>query len=327
MADAVLVTLADEGFLDQARQLFACVHFQAGWEGDLLLLAHDVPEAKIEDFVARGIHVQPCADWLGAERGRDFHPPTVLSKFDVFGPALRRWEQVVYLDGDMMFWASIERLARVRGLHAVCERRPLGAQYSQRHAHPQLGAELDARFSMDAFAFNSGLLAFATRDVEPDAPQRLRELYLRYRECQAHPFGDQPALNLHFYGRWKVLPDFYAAIRDHSARWFHLEEDQLRMIGKHFAGYPRPWQEGHPLREQWRANLERFAELDARTPQPAVRTWSTGEIRRYWTRLRARRAWYVARARWDRARAELRRSAPARRVRWLAGRVRALLGG
>jgi hypothetical protein len=327
VADAVLVTLADEGFLDQARQLFSCAHFQAGWDGDLLLLAHDVQADKLEDFVARGIQVEPCPDWLGAERGEDFHPPTVLSKFDVFGPALRRWEQVVYLDGDMMFWASLAGLARVRGLHAVCERRPLAAQYSQRRAHPELAAELDTRVSLDAFAFNSGLLAFATRDIEEDACQRLRELYLRYRECQAHPFGDQPALNLHFFGRWKLLPDFYAAIRDHSARWFHLEEDELRMIGKHFAGYPRPWQEGHPRYDEWCANLARFAELDARSPQSAAQVWSAGEIRRYWTWLRARRAWYAARERWERARTELRRTAPARRMRWLARRVRALLGG
>ncbi len=327
MADAVLVALADEGFLDQARQLFSCVHFQAGWEGDLLLLAHDVPAEKLEDFVSRGIHVEPCSDWLAAERGQDFHPPTVLSKFDVFGPALRRWEQVVYLDGDMMFWASLERLARVRGLHAVCERRPLAGQYSQRHAHPDLAAELEARFPLDEVAFNSGLLAFATRDIEEDAPERLRELYLRYRECQAHPFGDQPALNLHFFRRWSLVPDFYAAIRDHSASWFHLAEDELRMIGKHFAGYPRPWHAGHSRHDEWCANLARFAELDARSPRPAVRVWSAGEIRRYWIRLRARRAWYDARARWNRARSELRRTAPARRMRWLAERVRALLGG
>jgi hypothetical protein len=55
--------------------------------------------------------------------------------------------------------------------------------------------------------------------------------------------------------------------------------------------------------------------------------WSAGEIRRYWWRLRARRARYAVVERAERVWAGLRRTAAARRVRWLAGRLRALLGG
>lgn len=328
MARHVLVTLADENFLDPARQLFSCVHFNAGWDGDLLLLAHEVPEDALAPFRERGILVEPCAPWMEPEKQGDvFHPPTVLSKFDVFGPRFREWENVVFLDADTMFWASLEGLTRVRGFAAVCERRALAGQYSRRHLHPELARDLEGRFDLARPAFNSGLLAFRTDLIEGDSVGRLRELYLRYRDLQAHPFGDQPALNLHLQGRWTLLPDFYAAIRDHSARHFFLAEGRLHMIGKHFAGWPRPWDEESPWHAEWRENLARFEELDARMPRPARARWSPAEIRGYWLRLRVRRALFLAGETAGRALARLRRTPPARRFRWLAARIRALLGG
>ena len=37
MTRRLLVTVADENYLEAARQLFASVHFEAGWSGDLML--------------------------------------------------------------------------------------------------------------------------------------------------------------------------------------------------------------------------------------------------------------------------------------------------
>jgi hypothetical protein len=51
----LLATLADEAFLDQARQLFSSVYWKARWRGDYLLLAHEIPEGKLAWFRERGI--------------------------------------------------------------------------------------------------------------------------------------------------------------------------------------------------------------------------------------------------------------------------------
>jgi len=37
---SVLVTLADENYIYQAKQLFSSVYFNVGWRGDYMLLAH-----------------------------------------------------------------------------------------------------------------------------------------------------------------------------------------------------------------------------------------------------------------------------------------------
>ena len=327
MARHVLVTLADERFLDPARQLFACAHFNAGWDGDLLLLAHDVPDAKLQPFRERGIQVRECRPWLEVDRDDVFHPPTVLSKFDVFGTEFRRWQNVVFLDSDIMLWASIHALSRVPGFSAVCERRPLAGQYAERERDPQRAHELEDRYRLERPAFNSGLLAFPSAVIRDDSVERLRGLYLRYRDLQAHPFGDQPALNLYFRGRWTLLPDFYAAIRDHSARHFFLPEERLRMIGKHFAGWPRPWDEESPYHAAWLENLTRFEGLDARRPQAPRARWSRAEVQRYWLALRARRSLGLAGAAARDAAAALRSTPAGKRVRHALRRVRERLGG
>jgi hypothetical protein len=327
MAGHLLVTLADENYLDPVRQLFACVHWNAGWDGDLMLLSHGIPQASLDPFEERGILVRSCDPWVDPCDEEVGHPPTVLSKFDVFSTDFRRWDHVLFLDADMMFWASLSALTRVRGLAAVSERRPLSGQFSRRVPGSKLARELESSFDLDRPAFNSGLLAFDTSLIRDDTVQRLRDLYLRFRDAQYHSFGDQPALNLHFQGRWRVLPDFYAAIRDHSARHFFLEEDAMQMIGKHFAGEPRPWDPGHPRYAEWRANLDRFETLDARRPQPPRVRWSALRVQRYVWSLGARRGLGLmgegARAGWKR----VRKIGPVRRLRGAAKRLRSLAGG
>jgi hypothetical protein len=323
MAQSVLVTLADESFLPQAKQLLACVHFHAGWRGDLLLLAHDVPEPARAPFRDRGILVRACDPWHRRERGDLYHPETVLSKFEVFAPDFRRWRNVLFLDADMMFWASLEPLARVRGFAAVPERKPLSGQYSRGDADPALFAELSARFDLARPAFNSGLLAFRTADaIRDDTVAELRRLFLRYTAVQAHPLGDQPALNLHFQGRWRRLPDFWAALRDRPEKHFFVAHERLRVIGRHFAGPPRPWEPDHPLHAEWSANLARFEVLDARVKQPPREAWSPARVHGYDAWLHARRALFLAcdagRGVGERAR----RSAAGRRLRAAAARLR-----
>ena len=41
-----MVTLADENYIDQAKQLFSSVYWNSGWKGDYMLLAHNIPESK-----------------------------------------------------------------------------------------------------------------------------------------------------------------------------------------------------------------------------------------------------------------------------------------
>jgi lipopolysaccharide biosynthesis glycosyltransferase len=318
MASNVLVTLADERFLDQAKQVFSCIHLRSRWSGDYLLLAHDVPDEQLEPFRERGILVEPCKGWV-VEKGSHFHPPTVLSKFELFTPRFRAWEHVVFADGDTMFWGSLEGLARRRGFGAISERRPLTNQFeAPSEQNAALHAELAQRVDLQQPTFNSGFMAFRTDVIREDSLQHLRDLYLRYAPIQFHRYSDQPALNLYFR-EWRALPDIYAAIRARAERRFGLAYDELPVVGRHFAGNPRPWNPGHPSYDEWRDNLARFEALDARAPRLRNRPGTELCIRARWTRLEVRRRLSKSIAP---TRRRLQQSAPAKRLRWLLGKLR-----
>jgi len=48
MKKHLLVTLANENYINQAKQLFSSAYFNGGWDGDYLLLAHEIPENKLK---------------------------------------------------------------------------------------------------------------------------------------------------------------------------------------------------------------------------------------------------------------------------------------
>ncbi len=288
MAKSVLVTLADERFLDQAKQVFACVHFRSRWSGDYLLLAHEVPDEQLEPFRERGILVQPCKGWL-EEKQKGFHPPTVLSKFELFTPRFRAWEHVIFADGDTMFWGSLEGLARRPGFGAVSERKPLRKEFgAPSEQNDALHAELAQRIDLEQPVFNTGFMSFRTECIREESLQRIRELHLRYAPIQRHRYSDQPALNLYFR-EWQALPDIYAAIRGHAEKRFGLPSQKLPVVGRHFAGNPRPWMPDHPCYDEWQHNLARFETLDARAPRLRNRPGTEWLIQARWARLEGRR--------------------------------------
>jgi hypothetical protein len=320
MTRNLLVTIADENYLEPARQLFACVHFDAGWSGDLMLLAHDVPEEKLVPFRERGIRVRPVGAWH-REHPSVYHPTPVLSKFYLFTPEFREWDRVLYLDGDMMFWSSLDRLARVKGLAAISDRTDLAWQFRKRSEQTEdLYRDLSRRYDLRQEAFNTGLLAYSTDVIREDTLAELQSLYLRFEKLQAS--ADQGVLNLYFYRRWRRVPDFYAALRHVPARFFFVPKYELRTIGRHFVGRPRVWDPANPWHAEWKRSLARFEDVDARKPKPPRHVWSGFEIRRYYASLWARRLFFLAFGPLLPAAERLRKSRPVKLVRNLLRRLR-----
>ena len=91
---AVLVTLADQSYLEQAKQVFASAYFNAGWKGDYLLLAHEIPEKDLQWFRQKGILIYHCQ--------RIFNPkiagahPAILSKLYLFEDYFKKWQTIIY---------------------------------------------------------------------------------------------------------------------------------------------------------------------------------------------------------------------------------------
>ena len=89
MKTDLLVTLADGNYIDQAKQLFSSVYWNAGWQGDYMLLAQDIPDEKLKWFEDKGILITPCESLSENETVGRGYPSTVLSKFRLFTPGCR----------------------------------------------------------------------------------------------------------------------------------------------------------------------------------------------------------------------------------------------
>jgi len=54
----LLVTIANEKYVDLAKQLFSGVYFNAGWKGDYMLFSFQIPEEELVWFKRRGILIK-----------------------------------------------------------------------------------------------------------------------------------------------------------------------------------------------------------------------------------------------------------------------------
>ena len=111
----VLTTVVDENYLEYAKQLFSGAYFNAGWKGDFLLIAHEVPREKLQWFIDKGIYVMGCKKFDSREYIERWHV-SVMSKVYLFTTKMKRWDKVLYLDVDMIIRASLDKLMDVENL-------------------------------------------------------------------------------------------------------------------------------------------------------------------------------------------------------------------
>jgi alpha-N-acetylglucosamine transferase len=253
MKKLLLVTLSTSNRLNDAKQLFSGVYFNGGWEGDYMLLAHEIPEEELKWFRDKGIFIKKCQPLT--DKKVPYHPACVLDKFYLFTPEFKKWDNIVYIDSDILVRASIKKLAEVKGFWAVCDcysslkyhfiKRKAKKRYIKKsNEHNKitkisqegygwnlekavLVKKLKKEFDLRKAAFNTGVLAFSTDIIRDDTFSRLTSLMNEYMEISL--FADQGILNLFFYKRWKHLPINYnlPALRLISGRL--LENKKVRI--------------------------------------------------------------------------------------------------
>ena len=100
----LLVTLADKNYILQAKQLFSSVYHNAGWKGDYMLLACEIPEDELTWFKEKGILIKYCKPLLDDTRSIG------SAKFYLFTKEFKEWDKIIYLDSDIIVRASLDEL-------------------------------------------------------------------------------------------------------------------------------------------------------------------------------------------------------------------------
>lgn len=281
MGTRVIVTVADAGFVDQAKQLFSSVYHAGGWRGDYMLLAFGVPADARRWFEDRGVLVRECdplfteEEWSsrvphGALEGTSKYSVATTGKFYLLLPEFKRWKTVVYLDCDIIVRASLNRLGRVTRFSAVADYgKTVGDQFIDPEFAPQLEGELrdlSSRYSLAAPTFNAGVFAFPTRVIDNNSFNEIVTLSRRY--VRLARYGDQLAWNLFFYGRWDRLSSAYNYFVYYLTDMGETAQaDRFYAAVLHFPGLDqRPWAATNVFHQEWKENLRRSEEMDVRVP-------------------------------------------------------------
>lgn len=275
----VLVSVATTSYLDMAKQFFASAHFNGGWDGDYLLLAHDIPEAELTWFRERGILIKHCPSLYPAPIG-GMHP-CMATKYYMFTPYFKQWEVVVYSDLDAIVRAPLEGLDKVKGFAAVDDWSPSlyeqvvnADDIAERGLDPETCkaeiAEVKRRYQLARRPFCAGFFVFSTDIIHDRMLQDLKEMTDRHQTISK--FGDQLAMNFYFYDRWqKLTPTYNVLVRQKNykdlfehfvnveTRWGAVQDVSAYIL--HIFD-PKPWDPSSGFHLEWLANLRKAEKMD-----------------------------------------------------------------
>ncbi len=260
MKENLLVTLADKNYIDQAKQLFSSVYWNAGWKGDYMLLAHEIPEKDLKWFRDKGILIKKCK--LLYNKVWEWFSPIILDKFYLFTPEFKKWKHVIFLDADIIVRASLDKLMKTTGFNAVTDMD--GPKLKNQITEKSKSIFLEKKFRLNKKCFNSGVMAFSTDIIKEDSFSKLKGLFLEYK--QFSKFWEQLILNVYFYKKWKKLPLVYNLYSFSLVEYNKINIKRVRAIIFHFVKfdslYSKPWEKNNPFNPEWKYNLERADLID-----------------------------------------------------------------
>jgi len=275
----LIATLSDKNYVDQAKQLFSSVYFNAGWKGDHMLLSHNIPEKELKWFKDKGILVKKCKP-LYNKKTATAYVLTNLSKFYLFTEDMKKWQNIVYLDADIIVRASLDDLTRVKGFAAVMD-----LVLPKLYFHIQISKKLFENlkgYDLKSPAFNAGVMTFSTDLIEKDTFSKMKELFEKYGKNINIP--DQATLNLFFYQKWKKLPLIYN-VYSNSLIIYSIIIGKVHGIILHFTGgragnSKTLTSKKHRFYKEWRYNLDRADKIDL-SKIPKGEKWSKMQIFAY----------------------------------------------
>jgi Glycosyl transferase family 8 len=281
MPKNLLVTLSDKNYLQQAKQLFSSVYWNAGWRGDYMLLACEVPEPELQWFREKGIlvkEVKPFSDKVPEGGGATRYPATVACKLGLFSEEFKSWGTLVFIDADCIVRYPLDSLAKTKGFAAArdwCatisgQIRKLDGMSESEHA------QLFNGYNPIAPAFNTGVFAFNTDIIDNTTQAKLKQIVDKYLDSGR--FGEQLCINLYFYKKWTRLPMKYNLFATYLQTKRGLSEKQVDGVVLHFPRFGdeegfRCWDTNNPFYDEWKRNLDRADLIDLEHIPTPNRRW------------------------------------------------------
>ncbi len=267
---SLVVTLADRNYVNQVKQLFSSLYFNAGWDGDCMLLSDNIPQEKLTWFKERGIIVKECEPFYKENVG--VNGKVVFSKLHLFSEEYKKWDHIIYLDGDILIRDSIEDLTKVEEFSAVRIINDVRTRFiGQFWKYDSIWLKkLKQRFDLSRPAFNSGVMAFPTSIIKKDTIKEFKDIIEEYKEIIC--ISEETVLNIYFYDRWKELPAVYNICPNWERGFRKCKPEELKGIILHcystfFLFHDRRmWGKSNAMCAEWEANLAKADQVNFRKP-------------------------------------------------------------
>ena len=275
----LIVTVADEKFIDQAKQLFSSIYFNAGWKGDYMLLSAGIPEKDLQWFEAKGILVRKCDPILssGHSGGQgDKWPATVLTSLYLFKKEFTKWKTIVYLDGDMIVRACLDGLCQTKGFAAVQGLFATQLRDRIRNCRKEMSKrqflELLRHYCLFSPSFNGGTLVIDTRIIKERTFSDLVGLVNKYSGPLTR--NEEAVLNFYFHRKWQKLPCAYNVYVNSLTKPEMAKGIVLHFMRWKGENYERPWNIESPFYEEWMKNLQNADNIDLSVILDPKEKWS-----------------------------------------------------
>lgn len=286
MKKNLLVTLADKNYVKQAKQLFSSVYWNAGWRGDYMLFAHEIPEKDLGWFRKKGILVKKCKPLFHQEVGG--MSPTLTSKFYLLTPEFKKWSNILYLDADIIVRASLGLLTDINGFAGIQDQwkkklsehiidsNLIKGKKIDKKKFTSLIKEFKNNYNLNETVFCAGVMAFSTNVIKTNTFSRLIDLTKKYGAISR--YGDQLTFNLQFYKKWKKLPPVFDVLMRPVPT---IKSEKIKGVILHFAGVRHKklllWHKSNDFYGEWKSNLDRANSINLKEIQ-VPKKWTKKEI-------------------------------------------------
>ncbi|HLP80008.1 MAG TPA: glycosyltransferase [Acidobacteriota bacterium] len=283
---SALVTLATADYLEQAKQFFSSVFHNGAWEGECVLLAHEISSANVSWFLQHGITVIHCQSlFTGAPGGMH---ASLTSKFYLFGPQFQKYDVVVYVDADTTVLGNLNHLKTIQKFGAVRDYLDtLGNQFISVlsldsrsisfNEFQRLKQEIMVNNSESQVVFNAGMFVFRPSKIPRDTMQKLIDAMNKYSVISA--FGDQLAFHIVFKEWENVSPLYNMYVIDETNK-YGLSRKKLRAIILHFTGRIKPWNKQNYYTKLWNFYYKKSEEINMHACT-LKETWTSADILKY----------------------------------------------
>jgi len=260
--------LADKKYLGYAKQVFAGAYFNAGWQGDYLLLAHNCSKKDTEWFRKKGILVRYCANIINQkEFGGD--PAVYLSRWYLFQKEFKRWSHIVYLDVDVIIKAPLANLVQTKGFSAVSNIFPRIHWYFKEISFLRNVYPYEKTFASGVFVINTSIINSNSFNAITKLAKKLNP-YLK-------SMGEEGLLNIFFYKKWHKLPNIYNLFVDKNENYWKINPLKVHTIIIHSIGSMKPWDRKSILYDEWQ-NIAQKADKISLNRRISKKEWSKFKI-------------------------------------------------